>query len=101
MSGIFARLVAWFANDVIVKTLSNSKRFQRFAVNMDTNLNKTMDKINNDGVKKIIEEKVVEAKDLHKTFDPKATLKNFITDINEEIAKHEREAIKSPAKSRK
>jgi hypothetical protein len=36
MSGLFGKLVAHFLNEVIVKTLANSRAFQRFALKTDT-----------------------------------------------------------------
>jgi hypothetical protein len=36
MSGLFGKLVAHFMNEVIVKTLANSRWFQRFALRTDT-----------------------------------------------------------------
>ena len=35
---MFGRLFAWIANDVIIHTLSNSKRFQQFAMRTDAHL---------------------------------------------------------------
>lgn len=35
MSGLFARIISWFAEEIIVKTLSRSNRFQRFALHTD------------------------------------------------------------------
>lgn len=36
MAGLFGKLVAHFLNEVIVKTLANSRTFQRFALRTDT-----------------------------------------------------------------
>lgn len=35
MSGLFARVISWFAEEIIVKTLSRSRRFQHFALRTD------------------------------------------------------------------
>ena len=36
MSGLFSKIIGYFLNEVIVKTLANSKSFQRFALKMDS-----------------------------------------------------------------
>lgn len=38
MAQFIGKIFAWFANDVIVKVLSNNKAFQRFAVKTDSHI---------------------------------------------------------------
>jgi hypothetical protein len=39
MASLLGRLIGWFAEEVIVKTLSRSRRFQQFALRTDNFLN--------------------------------------------------------------
>ena len=49
MSQFFGKIMTWIANEVVVKTLANSKSFQRFALRTDTfareNLSKAQETI--------------------------------------------------------
>ena len=49
MSGFFAKLVQYFASEVMVKALANSKVFQRFAVKTDAFLNTNMKNVKSVG----------------------------------------------------
>ncbi len=88
MSGIFGRVINWFANEFIVNTLANSRSFQRLALKIDAFLSKqqsTIKNIGDDAIKKGSER----ADDLHrKTVESTGfDFKKFIATIQEEIAK--------------
>ena len=86
MSGIFARLFSWLANDIIIHTLSNSKRFQQFAMRTDASLNKHKSTLEthvlNPG-EKLVKEHISTVKKL----DLGAFAKTFRDEINKELKK--------------
>lgn len=76
---IFARVIAWFAEEFIVKTLAKSKRFQQLALRIDHALhtNKTVVKDKLEIGKKVVEENINKG--------PVANAKKFFADFQEEI----------------
>lgn len=81
MSGIFARLFAWFANDIIIHTLSNSKRFQRFAVGIDAHIAKVQKE--GEKVMKTAEQTLKEKVAEKGTFNPKQFMTQFMKDVQQ------------------
>lgn len=108
----FARLFQYFANDILVHSLANSKRFQRLALRignsftpflththssiliyadnfLNTNKKTIEEKIqpNLDKVVKTTEEKVKSMKNESKNFNFKSFMQELKDDVNKEIDK--------------
>lgn len=80
--GMFGRLFAWIANDVIIHTLSNSKRFQQFAMRTDAHLTRHKEMIDNHVInpsEELIKGKVGELK--------KVNVSSFIDTFKKEMSK--------------
>ena len=93
MSGMFGRVLHWFANEFIVNTLANSRSFQRLALRIDSFLSKqqTTIKAVGEDAKKVSEVKAEEINKKAKEtigFDVKA----FLNTIKEEIQKDIKDA---------
>ncbi len=87
MSQIFARLFAWLAEDVVVKTLSNSRRFQQMAVKIDSTLQSNKKLVDDHIVKTgkgIVEENLTKVK--AQTADFRKFGESFAAELKKEMA---------------
>ena len=86
MAQIFGKLFAWLANDVIIHTLSNSKRFQQFALRTDATLSRHKETLKNHVVapgEEILKAKAADVKQL----DLNAFMEMFKQEMSKEMAK--------------
>jgi TRAP-type mannitol/chloroaromatic compound transport system substrate-binding protein len=81
---IFARLFSWFAEDVIVKTLANSRRFQQLALKIDNTI-QTNSKVINENVIKTGKEAM--SQNLNKVKASTADIKKFGQSFADELKK--------------
>lgn len=85
---IFARLIAWFAEDVIVKTLSRSPRFQRLALKIDNYIHQSKTLADEHVVqvgKKVINENVEKVKANASSVDFKKFADTFAAEVKKEM----------------
>ncbi len=84
---IFARLFSWFAEDVIVKSLANSRRFQQLALKIDNTI-QTNSKVINENVIKTGKETMSQniSKFKASTADVKKFGQTFAEELKREMA---------------
>ncbi len=87
---MFGRLFAWLANDVIIHTLSNSKKFQQFAMRTDASLTKHKDTLHKHVVapgEKLLKDKTKEVKNID--------LNGFIAQFKKELTSEMEKNVKN------
>lgn len=84
----FGRVIAWFAEDVIVKTLSRSPRFQRLALKIDSYIHHTKTLADEHVVqvgKKAINENMEKVKATANVIDLKKFADTFHAEVKKEM----------------
>jgi len=94
MAGFFGKIISWFAQDVIVKTLAENRQFQRLALRIDSFLTNKQDTIKEAGKEYLKQGEAMMkegAKKVHETttqkagFDFAAFAKAFREEIQKDI----------------